>query len=107
MKSFEQIEFAPTSYGGRDLRSPSGDRATMIEVENSDIMDVTNDRSSWFYDGQWLHVKTVGEYELSEAGTVKSSLGTNEIIEFGVNEWRRCHKGQGSAVRLVRPGIKH
>ena len=100
LKSLEQIEFAPTSYGGRDLRSPSGDRETMIEVENSDIMDSTNDRSSWFYDGQWLHVKTVGEYDKSAAGTVKSTMGTNEEIEFGVNEWRRCHKA-----RDLRPTV--
>ena len=95
LKSFEQLEYAPTSFGGRDLRSPTGDRQTMIEVENSDVMDETNDRSSWFYDGQWLHIKTVGEYERSEAGTVKSTLGTNEMIDFGVNEWRNCHKAFG------------
>ena len=41
-------------------------------------MDEINDVSSYYYDGEWLHLKAVSEYDIHEAGKAKN-MNINEL----------------------------
>ena len=45
------------SHGWRDWRPAPAERATLTEVNSIAEMDALTDRPSWYYDGEWLHIK--------------------------------------------------
>ena len=57
------------------------------------------DRPSWYFDGEWLHFKSVGEYERSEGGWAVNSKGVN--VTYEGSEHSRCNKHTGCQVCKV------
>ena len=45
---------------------------TLREVNSIEEMDEINDVSSYYYDGEWLHLKAVSEYDIHEQGKAKN-----------------------------------
>ena len=59
-------------------------------------MEATDDRPSYYFDGEWLHFKSVGEYERSEGGWAVNSKGVN--VTYEGSEHTRCNKHTGCQV---------
>ena len=52
-------EWYPEQYGWSYLRVAPESRQTLKEVFSIEEMDSTNDVPSFYYDGEWLHLKAV------------------------------------------------
>ena len=95
-----QEEWYAEQYGWSYLRVAPESRRTLKEVNSLDEMDATNDVPSYYYDGEWLHLKSVGEYDIHEAGSLNmegkgfldNPTGT---VSWGYNEYADCHKEYG------------
>ena len=59
----EQREFHHKYNSGHVYRYPPNERKTLVEVSSIDDMDAVMDKPSYYFDGEWLHVKQVGEYD--------------------------------------------
>ena len=58
------------------------------------LCNITYDlRPSYYYDGEWVHTKLVGEYDLYEAGSFVSDEGDTITFDRDQTERRRlCHR---------------
>ena len=81
------------SHGWRDWRPAPEERQTLTEVNSIAEMDAITDRPSWYYDGEWLHIKTVGEYDIHEGGTLVDENGVT--VTYAPSEHASCHKTYG------------
>ena len=99
-KQMVQEEWYPEQYGWSYLRVAPDSRNTLKEVNSLEEMDATNDVPSYYYDGEWLHLKSVGEYDIHEAGSLdmngKGFLDNpTGTVSWGHNEYADCHKEYG------------
>ena len=88
-----QQEYFHLYNGGKSYRNPPVERQTLTQVSSIAQMDALNTKPSWYFDGEWLHFKSVGEYERSEGGWLIDNRGKN--ITYDANEDYRCHKQNG------------
>ena len=59
----KQREYYRQYNSGSAYRETPVERRTLTEVTSIDEMDAIMDRPSYYFDGEWLHVKQVGEYD--------------------------------------------
>ena len=65
----------------------------MRNVTSIDEMELENEVPSFWWDGQWLHVKAVGEFDRSEGGWLIDDQDRN--ITYAPNDYNHCHKKYG------------
>ena len=75
-----QYEFYSRYIGYSAYRRPPLERRTMIEVESLAELDAVSEHSSYYYDGEWVHVKLVGEFDVTVGGVMEDERG--EIVEY-------------------------
>ena len=59
----KQREYYRLYNSGSSYRDTPVERQTLTEVSSIDEMDAITDKPSYYFDGDWLHVKQVGEYD--------------------------------------------
>ena len=52
----------------------------MVEVNSLVELDAENENSAYYYDGEWIHVKLVGEFDVTVGGVMEDERG--EIVEY-------------------------
>ena len=94
-----EMESKPTSHGGNTEVATPTDRITLKNVAGAEEMNSRDDGHSWFYDGEWLHLKAVGLYDQTEGGTMETfEDGESKMITFKANEHNQCHRIYGCPV---------
>ena len=89
----QQKEYYHRYNGGKVYRDVPVERGTLTQVSSIGQMDALNTKPSWYFDGEWLHFKSVGEYERSDGGWLIDDRGKN--VTYDSNENYRCHKHNG------------
>ena len=79
--------------GTKSYRERPVERQSMRNVSSIDEMEAENSVPSYWWDGQWLHIKVVGEWDRSEGGWLIDDLGRN--ISYAASDYNHCHKANG------------
>lgn len=52
----------------------------MLGVKSLAELDAASEHSAYYYDGEWVHVKLVGEFDVTVGGVMEDERG--EIVEY-------------------------
>ena len=79
--------------GWLQYRNAPEERNNIVAATDMEHLDSIFDRPSWYFDGEWLTVKAVGEYDFTGAGEMIDENGNP--VSYPANEHALCHKEYG------------
>ena len=95
---FKQVKQYERAYrldgtGFTTVREPPAERVTLQQVNSIEEGNDINDYHTYYYDGEWVHIKMVGEYDIYESGSFIDSNGNNITYDRDDTQLNRlCHR---------------